>query len=100
MRKNHPAGSVKLYETQHDRGGMDKQILSQLVDDIYSAHEDRMNCDSCDAQIDCLAELVSAGYDCQLMVPAVQAHLDCCVTCRETFQALLKILEAQQAGQV
>jgi len=79
---------------------MDKQTLSQLVDDIYSAHAGQVDCERCDEQMDCLAELVSAGYDCQLMVPAVQAHLNCCPTCRETFKALLKILDAQQAGQV
>jgi hypothetical protein len=79
---------------------MEKQELKRLVEQIYSLHNQEIDCDDCDAQMDCLVELAASGYDCGLMLPAVQAHLDCCSSCSETFLALLGILKAQQAGEV
>ncbi len=78
---------------------MDTNELIQLVKRIYSSHEAEIDCDTCDEEMSCLAELASAGYDPRLMLPAVQAHMDCCVSCRESFRALLCILKAQQSGE-
>ena len=78
---------------------MDAEQLRNLVERIYSIHETDIDCQSCDEQLDCLAELAAAGYDPKLIVPAVQAHLDCCASCREVFHALLTVVKAQQAGQ-
>jgi len=78
---------------------MDSKQLGQLVDRIYSLHEADIDCDSCDEQLDCLAEMVAAGYDPYLLLPAVQHHLDCCSSCREAFHALVAVFKAQQAGQ-
>ena len=79
---------------------MDSKQLGQLVDRIYSLHEADIDCDSCDKELDCLAEMVAAGYDPGLMLPAVQHHLDCCESCREAFEALVIVFKAQQAGQI
>ncbi len=79
---------------------MDSNDLIELVKRIYSTHEADIDCDTCDEQLDCLAELVAIGYDAALLLPAVQRHLDCCGSCRETFRALLCIVKAQQAGEL
>ena len=79
---------------------MNSDDIRQLVDRIYSLHEAAIDCNTCDEQLDCLAELTAAGYDPELMLPAVQAHLMCCTGCREAFRALVCILKAQQAGQI
>jgi len=78
---------------------MDTQQLSQLIDRIYSLHEQSVDCHDCDEQMDCLAELASVGYDPRLMLPAVQSHLEQCSHCRAEFNALVVILKAQQTGQ-
>ena len=78
---------------------MDSKQLEHLVDRIYALHEADIDCDSCDEQLDCLAEMVAAGYDLNLMLPAVQRHLDCCTSCQEAFHALVVVFKAQQSGQ-
>ena len=72
--------------------------LIRLLAEILSLHEAEIDCDACGNQIDCLAELVAVGHDPNKLLPAVQAHLECCVDCREEFEALLAILKAEQAG--
>jgi len=78
---------------------MDTQQLSHLIERIYSIHEHVIDCQTCDEEMDCLAELVAEGYDPRLLLPAVQAHLDTCSHCHAEFSALVTILKAQQAGQ-
>ena len=78
---------------------MDTKQLHHLVEGIYNLHEAEIDCDQCDEELDCLAELTAAGYDLNLLLPAVKTHLDCCGSCRETFRALLAIVKADQVGQ-
>jgi len=77
---------------------MDNKHLLRLVDDIYSLHVESIDCDDCDEQMDCLAELAAAGYDPKLLLPAVQKHFEQCPSCREAFRALLSIVKAEQSG--
>ena len=72
--------------------------VMQLVERILAMHESELDCESCGAQIDCLAELVAVGHDPKKLLPAVQMHLECCRDCREEFEALLCILRAEQSG--
>jgi hypothetical protein len=75
--------------------------LVQLLEQMMALHEagaDCVDCETCGEQIDCLAELVAGGCDAKDLLPAVQAHLDCCRDCREEFEALLAILRAEQLG--
>lgn len=76
----------------------DEPRITRLVQKILEMHSAEMDCDTCNEQIDCLAELVAVGHDPNKLLPAVQAHLDCCNDCREEFNALLAILRGQQAG--
>jgi hypothetical protein len=75
--------------------------LVHLLEQMMALHEagaDCVDCETCGEQIDCLAELVAGGYDAKTLLPAVQAHLECCRDCREEFEALLAILRAEQSG--
>jgi hypothetical protein len=75
--------------------------LVHLLEQMMALHEagtDCVDCETCGEQIDCLAELVASGYDAKTLLPAVQAHLECCRDCREEFEALLAILRAEQSG--
>ena len=78
----------------------DQPKLVRLLEQILSYHEADIDCDTCGDQLECLAELVAVGHDPKKLLPAVQAHLDCCNDCREEFEALLCILRAEQSGEL
>jgi hypothetical protein len=71
-----------------------------LLQEILVLHTSDVDCDCCGDQLECLAEMAAAGQDIKLILPAVQAHLECCADCREEFEALLCILRAEQAGRL
>ena len=80
---------------------MDQESLNKLVQSIFTVHEDEeFGCEDCGCQLDYLAELVAAGADLSRLLPAVQAHLRCCTDCREEFEALVAIIQAQGTGYV
>lgn len=79
---------------------MDKQQLIQMVRQIYDLHANgEVDCESCQAELDCLAELAVVGYECGDILPAVKNHIDCCRSCRELFRGLVTILKAEQSTQ-
>jgi hypothetical protein len=72
----------------------------RLLSQILAMHESEIDCETCNQQLECLAELVATGaHDPKKLLPAVQSHLDCCNDCREEFEALLAIIRAEQSGQ-
>ena len=79
---------------------VDKEHLHKLVQSIFTAHEDgtEIACEDCGCQLDCIAELVADGADLRTLLPAVEAHLQCCKDCREEFEALIAIIRAQNSG--
>jgi hypothetical protein len=73
------------------------QLLA-IVEAIFAVHVDEIDCDDCDAEMPHLVELIDAGEDPTLLLPAVQDHLDKCKDCREEFEALLTIVRAENTG--
>jgi predicted anti-sigma-YlaC factor YlaD len=73
------------------------QLLA-MVEAIFTSHEDEVDCEGCDAEMPHLVELIDAGEDPALLLPAVQEHLNRCRDCREEFEALLAIIKAENAG--
>ncbi len=84
-------------EVKPDQPNNEPRMLV-LLQEILALHESDVDCECCGDQLECLAELVAAGGDAKKLLPAVQAHLECCHDCREEFEALLAILRAEQAG--
>ncbi len=76
---------------------MSADPILTLVRAIFSVHEGELDCEGCDAEMPRLAELVQAGGDPSLLLPAVHEHLRLCRDCREEFEALLAIVRAEQA---
>jgi hypothetical protein len=72
----------------------------QLLQQILALHGSDVDCECCGDQLECLAEMVAAGQDPRAILPAVQAHLECCADCREEFEALLCIVRAEQSGEL
>ena len=81
---------------------LNRPHLLTLLEKMLALHEAEIDCDTCNAQIECLAELLTVGKSLNPsdMLPAVQNHLDCCKDCREEFNALLIILRAEQSGEL
>jgi hypothetical protein len=77
---------------------MSVERLLGVVQAIFDVHADEMDCAGCDAEMPHLAELISAGEDPSLLLPAVMAHLCHCGDCREEFDALVAVLRAEDAG--
>lgn len=75
-----------------------KDKFDKILQCILTAHEDGIDCETCGAQFECLAEKVAAGGDLHILLPAVEAHLACCPDCREEFEALVSILRAEAEG--
>lgn len=73
------------------------QLLA-MVEAIFAAHAGEIDCDGCDQEMPHMVDLINAGEDPALLLPAVQQHLDICGDCREEFEALLAIVQADQAG--
>lgn len=75
--------------------------LRQLINNIFDAHPDgNMDCERCGQHLCHLAELVAAGAALCELIPAVEAHLSCCPDCKEEWDALLVIVQADRRGYV
>lgn len=75
--------------------------LHKLITDIFNDHQDScIDCETCSQQLNCLAEMVAAGAEVRQLLPAVEEHLACCSDCREEYQALLCIMQAEISGNI
>jgi predicted anti-sigma-YlaC factor YlaD len=75
--------------------------MRKIIDCIFVAHQDGgMDCEMCNRELDCLAERVAAGANLHDLWPEVEAHLACCSDCREEFQAMVCILQAEMNGKL
>ena len=75
--------------------------IRKIIDCIFTAHQDdQLDCETCNNQLECLAEEVAGGANLHDLWPQVEAHLACCKDCAEEFQALLCILKAEQSGSI
>lgn len=74
--------------------------LSKLIAFIFEEHEDHsgLDCETCVDQFTHLSELVARGASLHDLMPAVEQHLACCSECREHFEGLLSIIQAEFRG--
>jgi hypothetical protein len=80
-------------------GAMVEEQLRKVLNMIFDTHLDSMiDCETCESQFNCLAEMVAAGADLHTLLPAVEEHLACCPDCREEFECLLAMIRAQNSS--
>lgn len=74
--------------------------LNKLIEFIFEEHEDHsgLDCETCVDQFTHLSELVARGANLHDLMPAVQEHLACCAECREHYNGLLSIIQAEFQG--
>jgi predicted anti-sigma-YlaC factor YlaD len=73
--------------------------LHKLIIAIFDDHQENcIDCDTCCQQLNYLAELVASGAEVRQLLPAVEEHLTYCADCREEYQALICIMQAELNG--
>jgi hypothetical protein len=70
--------------------------LTQMVRMAALTRPDEIGCDECFEHLDRFAELHLAGKNAAEAMPLVQDHLERCGNCREEFELLLAVLQANE----
>jgi hypothetical protein len=77
-------------------GSRDIEIVKGLVGMIEKTQEIEIDCSQVYRLLDQYTELVLRGEDPGQLLPLVKQHLELCMDCREEYEVLLKILEADK----
>jgi protein-arginine kinase activator protein McsA len=67
--------------------------LKKLVRAVLHTREQELTCQECFDQLDQFVELQLDGKQPAEAMPLVQEHLETCGNCRDTFEALVLVLE-------
>lgn len=70
--------------------------MQGLLEMLVMTDEQEIACDDVFKALAEFAEMAQRGEDVAEMMPLVEKHLALCPDCREEYQALLAILEAEQ----
>ena len=71
--------------------------VPMIMQQLEATEAVELSCDEILHLMDECAEAALRGGDILALMPIFQHHLDMCADCREEFEALLRILRAQQA---
>jgi hypothetical protein len=75
--------------------------LKALIQCLQNTQEDEADCAEFDREMDCLAEWVASGADPETVIkPAIESHLQNSSDCREEFETLVSILQAERDGKL
>ena len=72
-----------------------RERFNDMMKVIFSAQERDITCDECFMHIDVYVDKLRAGEEPERVLPEVRSHLEQCGCCREEFEALITILEAE-----
>jgi predicted component of type VI protein secretion system len=76
-------------------GKFSPEALKMMVYQLEHTQETELSCDEVLALLDQFAEAHLRGEDVSRLMPLIQHHLEMCQDCREEFEALLRILQAE-----
>ena len=71
--------------------------VPMVMQQLAATQDVELSCDEILALMDECAEAVLRGEDLARVVPLFEKHIQMCGDCREEFEALLRMLRAQQA---
>jgi hypothetical protein len=71
--------------------------VPKIMHQLAATQPVELSCDEVLRLMGACAEAVMRGEDYAQVVPLFEKHVDMCPDCREEFEALLRILRAQQA---
>jgi len=80
--------------------GQDEKVrLRTVVQYMLVSSEDNCDCDTCAGRLDCLAERIANSLPLEPGMEHMQIHLQYCSSCREEFDALVRVIVAQNCGE-
>jgi hypothetical protein len=71
-----------------------KQFIDKLLKQLAKTEEHEASCDDVFEVLDIYTEAVSRGEDPDQLLPLVRTHIEMCQCCKEEYETLLTILEA------
>lgn len=74
----------------------EKEFIQQLLEHLAKTEEHEATCDEVFRVLDIYTEAVARGEDTKDLLPLVKNHMELCNCCREEYEILLAILEADQ----
>ncbi len=72
------------------------EFLQQLLKHLAKTEAQEATCDEVFEVLDIYTEAVARGEDPEQLLPLVKKHIQFCRCCREEYEVLLSILEADQ----
>jgi hypothetical protein len=73
-----------------------KEFIQQLLEQLAKTEKHEVTCDEVFHVLDIYTEAVVRGEDPETLLPLIKQHIEICSCCREEYETLLKILEAEQ----
>jgi hypothetical protein len=67
----------------------------KMLQMIQNTQETELSCDDVHSLLDQYTEMAMRGEDAASLLPLVHFHLDMCPDCKEEYEALTRILQAQ-----
>ena len=77
---------------------LSKEQVNNLLGMVSTAESDELDCDGCFGKIAEYAELCLIEQEIPEAMRAIETHLQQCLCCKDEFNALLKGLQAIEAG--
>lgn len=91
-------GMNQSLETQPPNGTMvrlDEESLIRLMQLVEQTEEGHYSCAETFDLLDEYVELVAGNQEAALLMPIVKRHIDLCPGCRDKYEILLNILQAE-----
>jgi hypothetical protein len=73
-----------------------KEFIQRLLEQLAKTEEHEVTCDEVFEVLDIYTEAVARGEDTEQLLPLVKKHIQFCRCCKEEYEVLLSILEADQ----
>jgi anti-sigma factor RsiW len=70
----------------------------QALERLLGPGRPELGCDECFTELDRYVDLELAGGDADAAVPGMDAHLRGCPACREDYESLRALVEAERPG--
>ena len=71
-----------------------KEFIQRLLEQLAKTEEHEATCDEVFEVLDMYTEAVTRGEDTDHLLPLVRRHIQFCKCCKEEYEVLLSILEA------
>jgi hypothetical protein len=69
--------------------------LTRMLGRLLGPAKAEIGCDACFEQLDRYVDLQVAGHDADAALPGLRAHLHGCPACREEYESLRALVDAQ-----